>query len=484
MGKIGNYPVDEDVLGTDRWIGTDEANSSTKNFSADSVASFLNNSDKIKSQGLTYFYQFWRTGDERRSGSISLEDSQTEITIPFSSVDAFKISAYTKSEVDVRTFYTSPLEGKYILISNASDMSDWAIYNWVSSTEDMSNPDFFDIQLARHSSSGSLRKNENYIISLLQFSSGGGGGSVDSVNGETGVVVLDTSDISDTLDNRYVTDANLVTIGNTSGTNTGDQDISGIATNSANISTNASNISSNLSAIEGNSTDISTIQGEQTTQDSAIALNTAKITNATHTGEVTGNEALTIAPTAISNKSTVVLSGTEEVLVNDGGTLKKATAQEVADLGGGGSVFDYVKCTSAGLGGGTGLRKVPLTVLVASENSTYSVASDTITINEGTTHSIYGQVGIKSSVQRPQFVVLIYKNGVYDGIERGSSYIRNSGISYDYWNVEFNTIKNFSATDTIEIYVDQRTGGTRGTSSTSSYEIVAEDTEIIMERKK
>jgi hypothetical protein len=35
-----------------------------------------------------------------------------------------------------------------------------------------------------------------------------------------------TADISDSLNKRYVTDANLTTIGNTSGTNTGDQDLS------------------------------------------------------------------------------------------------------------------------------------------------------------------------------------------------------------------------------------------------------------------
>jgi len=64
-----------------------------------------------------------------------------------------------------------------------------------------------------------------------------GGGAVDSVNGETGVVVLDTSDIAATTDKNYVTDADLTTLSNTSGTNTGDQDISGIATNASAIST-------------------------------------------------------------------------------------------------------------------------------------------------------------------------------------------------------------------------------------------------------
>jgi hypothetical protein len=49
---------------------------------------------------------------------------------------------------------------------------------------------------------------------------------VDSVNGQTGVVVLDTADISEATDKNYVSDAELVVIGNTSGTNTGDQDLS------------------------------------------------------------------------------------------------------------------------------------------------------------------------------------------------------------------------------------------------------------------
>ena len=53
-----------------------------------------------------------------------------------------------------------------------------------------------------------------------------GGGAVDSVNGQTGVVVLDAGDVgaepTKGSDDNYVTDAQLVVIGNTSGTNSGD----------------------------------------------------------------------------------------------------------------------------------------------------------------------------------------------------------------------------------------------------------------------
>ena len=64
-----------------------------------------------------------------------------------------------------------------------------------------------------------------YVISAA--GGGGGGGSVDSVNGQTGVVVLDADDIDDSsATNKFVTASDLTKLSNTSGTNTGDQDLS------------------------------------------------------------------------------------------------------------------------------------------------------------------------------------------------------------------------------------------------------------------
>ena len=57
---------------------------------------------------------------------------------------------------------------------------------------------------------------------------GGGSSAVDSVNGETGVVVLDTSDIAETTNLNYVNDNEKIVLQNTSGENTGDQDLSGL----------------------------------------------------------------------------------------------------------------------------------------------------------------------------------------------------------------------------------------------------------------
>jgi hypothetical protein len=75
------------------------------------------------------------------------------------------------------------------------------------------------------------------------------------------------------------------------------------------------------------------------TMDSAIALNTAKVTNATHSGDMTGDTALTAQPALITGKSTATVATGDLVLIadiNDSNNLKQVTAQSIADLATGG----------------------------------------------------------------------------------------------------------------------------------------------------
>lgn len=87
------------------------------------------------------------------------------------------------------------------------------------------------------------------------------------------------------------------------------------------------------------------------TMESDIATNNAKVTNATHTGEVTGSGALTLDKTAITGKSAVTAVGTDYVLLSDTsdtGNLKKAL---VSDFGTG--AVEGTAVLSTGEVGGT-----------------------------------------------------------------------------------------------------------------------------------
>jgi len=66
-----------------------------------------------------------------------------------------------------------------------------------------------------------------------------------------------------------------------------------------------------------------------------ITANNAKVTNATHTGEVTGSDALTVNKTAISNKTDTVITADDTILfgdASDSNNLKKDTVQGILDL--------------------------------------------------------------------------------------------------------------------------------------------------------
>jgi len=55
-----------------------------------------------------------------------------------------------------------------------------------------------------------------------------------------------------------------------------------------------------------------------------IVANTLKVTNATHTGQITGATALTLVVAAITGQTeTTTLTGTDEFIVNDGGSIRR-----------------------------------------------------------------------------------------------------------------------------------------------------------------
>ena len=171
MARISTYPIDDLVTGNDKWIGSDVSNkNATKNFTPNKVADFLNSSNKIDSQSLRYMYQDWQLGDLRQSGTISFSVPATEPIVPFSDISSFKISKFQKGSVSpVSTFYTSPLIGSYVLITNAEDITNWAIYKWDSAVQDVDELNFWDIGLTLLSSLGGFEEESDYLISLLQI---------------------------------------------------------------------------------------------------------------------------------------------------------------------------------------------------------------------------------------------------------------------------------------------------------------------------
>tara|TARA_R100000935_G_scaffold54524_1_gene83523 strand:+ start:371 stop:1090 length:720 start_codon:yes stop_codon:yes gene_type:complete len=170
MSRISSYPIQDIVIGADKWIGSDALNdAATKNFTADAVAIFLNNDNKIESNALRYRYQNWVTGQTRDPGTISFETSNAG-SKSFSLITSIVLSQFQyNSTIDVSSYYTVPLLNSVVVISQASNPSNFGIYNWTSVTERKPETKFFDIGLTLQASTGSLIIGKDYFISLLTY---------------------------------------------------------------------------------------------------------------------------------------------------------------------------------------------------------------------------------------------------------------------------------------------------------------------------
>lgn len=141
-------------------------------------------------------------------------------------------------------------------------------------------------------------------------------GAVDSVNGQTGVVVLDADDIDDSLTtNKFATQAEL----NQIATNT-----SNIATNSGNIATNTSNIATNTSDISTNASNIATNTSNISTNTTNIANNTADI--ATNTANIATNTSNIATNTAnIATNASNIAQNTSDITQNSSDIANNTT---------------------------------------------------------------------------------------------------------------------------------------------------------------
>ena len=170
MARIKTYSNDTVVVANDKWIGSDsQARFATKNFTAQSVADFINQKGN-QLQSLRYKY---KSTPPRNPGTISFSPYKAN-NVPFSDISTWILSdSQSTGPEDISSYYTAPLIGSTVLVTQCADITQWAIYEWDSVTVVPNEKLFSNIGLSYKAGNGGLINDEDYFISLLRYNVAG-----------------------------------------------------------------------------------------------------------------------------------------------------------------------------------------------------------------------------------------------------------------------------------------------------------------------
>tara|TARA_R110002072_G_C7945891_1_gene532838 strand:- start:33 stop:758 length:726 start_codon:yes stop_codon:yes gene_type:complete len=171
MARISTYPLDTAIVGTDKWIGSDSAQYfATKNFTVNGVVAYINTDNRVESNSLRYRYEDFDSTLGRQAGTISFA-STIGANKSFSTVTTFMVSEfqYKRLSDSLGDFYSNPLIGSMVMISQCDKISNWGVFNWSASVQDPIETAFYDISLQYVSGPGDFQDDLDYFITILQY---------------------------------------------------------------------------------------------------------------------------------------------------------------------------------------------------------------------------------------------------------------------------------------------------------------------------
>jgi len=191
MAKISTYPLDTHLIGTDYWIGSDaNSNYATKNFTIDSVAEYMN---RVATQQQALRFKYLNTIPYTDGSFYGADGATAAPTVAYNSITGFTLNKFelTNLGIDISSFYSNPLGGSEVLITQCDDVSRWAVFSWISSTQNAQNNSFYDIVVAYKGGNNGLIANKDYFISLLTYAGANDANFLYTLDGSTNVYVID-----------------------------------------------------------------------------------------------------------------------------------------------------------------------------------------------------------------------------------------------------------------------------------------------------
>lgn len=162
MARISSYPRDLQVNDGDAWIGTEQSNRLTRNFTAAAVAEYLNIKGKISISGQMVF----KFADAPTLSGEFTGPADGDLMTSFTTVN---ISAIDSSGQEVAAFMNY-LVGNNILINEQNKISQFGHYKITSYT--LQGDGTYDLALTNIGGNGTVVLDKHYDFAAFTISSG------------------------------------------------------------------------------------------------------------------------------------------------------------------------------------------------------------------------------------------------------------------------------------------------------------------------
>ena len=165
MARISSYPYDITIQDTDAWVGSDSVSRSTKQYTAQAVANYLNISGKISiSAQMTFKYWTDNPKNTPEPGAGSFYGPTKGSTI--ASITTMQLSKNDVSGQNVVAFMDY-IVGSHILISEQNEISVFGHFLIDSYTINNPDDDFYTLNLTSVAGNGNLTELLYYDFAIF-----------------------------------------------------------------------------------------------------------------------------------------------------------------------------------------------------------------------------------------------------------------------------------------------------------------------------
>jgi hypothetical protein len=158
MARISSYPVDQNIVGQDKLLGTDNAGLITKNYTLDGISGWMNANGSLQIVGQSN-YSFNVAGE-----TVGVISGPAE-NATFVSITAMTFSKTSTSGNNVID-YLLTLVGRDVILARLDNLNNFGVYKLVSLVVDAGDANYYNATFTVITANGNITANKYYGFAI------------------------------------------------------------------------------------------------------------------------------------------------------------------------------------------------------------------------------------------------------------------------------------------------------------------------------